>query len=343
MINASACLFPDTIVTEKYALPLVQVFRRLVYLRPVENEDPLPDEAANSPLLTGLREKQRLLPITPVPLGAQRERFLALMEDIQRYGQEYLTRLSFLTLAEMPRQRGPENRQTILGELLGGTVRNRDERDMLLWQSRLILKLGELYDARQTELQSALRSIDERQQDLLANLQGDLDETEELLALSDLSPKSGLSDLLQYRLRAWARLFFDNQPKSFIFVTPQETALDLLLETYAKHYARDATMLTELSIAETHMKSEAILSEPSKAEEAAPSLQDELIRHAQKASSQEATTTDRQRRSSLQFFVFPDCPPQELFRLAFCHHDAAQDKQATASAQETIVGLIRPG
>lgn len=347
MINATACLFPDTIAKEEYAVPLVQVFRRLVYLRPVENENPLPEERANSPLLTTLTEKQRLLPITPLPLGAQRERFLALMEDIQRYGQDYLTRLSFLTLAEMPRQHGLESRQTILGELLGGTVRNKDEEEMLLWQSRLILKLGELYDARQTELQSALRDIDERQQNLLANLQGDLDETEELLPLSDLSPENGLSELLQYRLRAWTRLFFGKQRESFIFVTPQEAALDLLLETYDKRYGQDAPMLAEFTIAKTPIKTmepEAILQgqvEQSGANESAPLLQDEIIRHAQEARIQEAARTDRHRHSKLQFFVFPGCSPQELFSQTFCH-DAAQTRQAADFVQESIVGLLRP-
>ena len=90
-----ACVFPETLPDEGLLFPLVQVFEQVVHMQAVENE---PQEN-DSDFVRHCREQGRLQTFTPAPLGEQRLRFMALVEDMRRRGADYTVQLSMLTLA----------------------------------------------------------------------------------------------------------------------------------------------------------------------------------------------------------------------------------------------------
>src|SRR5665647_2121596 len=97
MNNVIACVFPDTCPNEDLFFPLVQVFDQLVYLQAVEDE-PL-EKDLSTHFTEQLLQQGTLQLFTPVPLGEQRQRFLALTGDMQKRQDDYTSQLSMLTLA----------------------------------------------------------------------------------------------------------------------------------------------------------------------------------------------------------------------------------------------------
>jgi hypothetical protein len=140
-----------------------------------------------------------------------------------------------LTLAGLHRRDRQESHHSILAELLGPhTARQQEEQEMLLWQSRLILQLGEMYDRQQRDLNGALVRISSQQEALLAELR---DEEDNPFALTT-SLRDGRQEtdgILLHRLKAWARicLHAPSQPQGLL-VTRHQAAIDLLIETYER-------------------------------------------------------------------------------------------------------------
>ena len=75
-----ACIFPETLPDAGLLAPLVQVFNQVVHMQAVENEPP----ATDSTYLNQCRKMGRLRSFTPAPLGQERDRFMALVEDMRQ-------------------------------------------------------------------------------------------------------------------------------------------------------------------------------------------------------------------------------------------------------------------
>ena len=216
MNTTTAYIFPETLPDKELLFPLVQVFETLVHLQTVENE---PRTEPDSPFIEELRRHQRLRAWTPIPLGHQREHFLALAQDIATRGHEYINQLSMLTLADMHLHQSTESRNSIITNLLRGSdIRNqKDEEQTLLWQARLILKMAEILDREQKAVDKALQSIDKRQKAILEELR---EETDTLFSKGNQPIAREKDGALGYRLRAWTRLFFhhpsSNQPEILV-------------------------------------------------------------------------------------------------------------------------------
>ena len=141
-----------------------------------------------------------------------------------------------LTLAGMPhggRQR--ESTTSLISDLLKRTdIRTEEATQLQLWQSRLMLKLGESFDAQQADIGNALSHISARQHDLFQELR----EEDEL----SLTQPEGAGEhaaasesLLKHQLKAWARLYFhDPEPQPALLLTHHPLAMDLLQEVYEK-------------------------------------------------------------------------------------------------------------
>lgn len=252
MNTTLACVFPETLPDAGLLVPLVQVFDQVVHIQAVENEPPATDSA----YLVQCREKGRLSSVTPAPLGKERDRFMALVEDMRRNGADYTTQLSMLTLAGMPRGgRQKESTTSLISDLLKRTdIRTDEETQLQLWQSRLMLKLGEFFDSQQSAIGSALSHISERQQDLFQELR----EEEELPftptgASKQVSAES--QSMLQHRLKAWARLYFHapQQPPALL-ITRHALAMELLQEAYEKLSKQEALPLLSLPLPQVDPK-----------------------------------------------------------------------------------------
>lgn len=187
---------------------------------------------------------------TPVPLGEQRQRFLALIEDMRRHGADYTSQLSMLTLAGMQRDREQrESTHALMAGLLQRTdIREQEEEQLQLWQSRLMLKLGEWYDLQQADIDSTLDHIASRQEALLQALREEEETTFSLPAgTGESSPEP--ESLLRHRLKAWSRLCFHAQSEApGILVTRHSMAMELLQEVYEKLHGQPAKILVSLDL-----------------------------------------------------------------------------------------------
>jgi len=216
-------------------------------MQAVENESLAPDAGYLSRCL----EMGRLGSFTPAPLGPERDRFMALVEDMRRNGADYTTQLSMLTLAGM--QRGGQQRESsgsLISDLLKRTdIRTEEVTQLQLWQSRLMLKLGEWFDAQQTDIGNALSHITTRQQDLFQELREE-DELPPFSQPSEAGQSSAESaSMLKHRLKAWARLYFhDLEQTPRLLITRHDLAMELLQEVYEKIRRQEATALIRLQL-----------------------------------------------------------------------------------------------
>jgi len=253
MKSRSVVIFPDTLPSAEVLIPLVQVFAPIVYCQPVENDEEWLGEAEN--LWQELREESLCRFDAPAPLGADRERFLHLLSNLRNRRDDYAVRLKYLSLAFLsPRTRSDnESKSSILTSLLrsyGIHDRQEEKRTLLLWQARLMLKLGEFFDAEQRQLGQEFRKISERQHGLLTELRN---ETEAPFSpAGDLSSAAGDPDGQQLlRLKAWSRMFAlgPSVPEaSGVFVTGSRDAVERLAEEYGRRKGAPPEALIELSL-----------------------------------------------------------------------------------------------
>lgn len=238
MNGASARVFPDTVPSERLLFPLVHVFGRLVYLQAVEN-DAVPPELRN-PLCDEMARESLLGVEVPAPLHADRDRFVRLLADLRNRRDDYAARLRHVALAGMSSASRPraESRSSILTMLLSGgglTGDGADGRTMLLWQARLILKLGEMFDAEQALLDAELRRIREKEEQLLNRLRSEEEAVFPLTGGLAAAASPASEDMGRLRCRAWARLFaLGDAPleQAGIFLSADADAVDLLLEQF---------------------------------------------------------------------------------------------------------------
>lgn len=247
MNKSIACAFPETLPDERLLFPLVQVFDQVVYMQAVENESV--EQGANAAFIARCLQLGRLQLYAPAPLGDQRERFLALVSDMRRRGADYTSQLSMLTLAALNRRDIPESNASIVSNLLQrSNIKEQEETELLLWQSRLILKLGEFFDSEQAELSAALRAIADRQNTLLAELCEE-DSTPFVLPVTSQEAVQETNGMLRHRLKAWSRLCMHtgHRPPG-ILVTRHRAAMDLLQEVFEKRCRQSARRILDLEL-----------------------------------------------------------------------------------------------
>ena len=248
MKRKSVVVFPDTIPAAQVLIPLVLVFGQVVYCQPVENDDS--EDITNT--LCGEMVEQSLCDLhAPAPLLENRARFLHLVRDLHQRRDDYAAQLTHVSLASIPTgsRPGAESRTSILSNLLSGhgIDSSRDEkRENLLWQARLLLKLGEQHDADQQKIAEDLDNIHKSEQNLFARVSSQSGSPFSLTGklTSLVSDTSGMQKL---RLKAWARLFAfgsNSLEGSRFFVSTNPDAVDRLGEEYERISGILPSMLT---------------------------------------------------------------------------------------------------
>lgn len=245
MNTTLACVFPQTLPDADFVFPLLQVFGGVVHLQAVENE-PLETYSA---YLRQCLESDKLHPFAPIPLGEERQRFLALVEDMRRHGADYISQLSMLTVAGMQRNEQVESSQALVTDLLKRSdIRSREEEQIRLWQARLMLKLGEWHDRQQADIATALGDISSRQESLLQQLR---EEDDDSFALTtEIAGHSREEETMQRnRLKAWVRLALHSQDlPDAMPITCHASILDLLQELFEKRASTTAKPLARLDL-----------------------------------------------------------------------------------------------
>lgn len=264
MHTETVYIFPNITPTTEVVFPLAQIFEQVVFLRPVENDPSIEEELA--PLLREMLEQKRIDFVSPVPLLGDHDRFLQLIHEVQCRPDDYARQLSNLAIAGLGGWEETETEASIMNTLLrqtgiqaGGTGGNTSEdekeqeeqkdkqRFMLLWQARLVLKLGEIIDRKQEEIQKSLNRIVLRENELLQ----DLREDGELLPPHTVVCSNDISGSQQrLRLKAWSRLFaFSQQPlRSPLFITWSRDAFEPLVEQYSREYSAKPRHLLTLPL-----------------------------------------------------------------------------------------------
>ena len=361
MNKSIACVFPETLPDERLLFPLVQVFGQVVHMQAIENEPP--EHGPETTCLDRYRQQGQLHTFTPAPLGEQRERFCALVQDMRRRGGEYTSQLSMLTLAGLNRRDHPESHRSILSSLLERSdIKEQNEAERLLWQSRLMIKLGEFYDLEQAHLHSALRAITQRQDSLLAEL---CEEEENPFVLPAAPQDDGqeTGGILRHRLKAWTRLcFHGGSPAPGLLVTGHRTAMDLLQEVYEKRWRHSARPLASLEIPARASGQRACPDEP--LGRRCPGLGALLGDIAAKGSSLRLTGETEQllqtgltewsrctatllpparaERAILDLFMFPETTAPQLFAESFGSGALYGTQKANEDSAGCVVGLLTP-
>lgn len=251
MTNTSAYIFPETVPGDEILFPLVQVFKPLVYCRAVE-DDEIPEDL-QSTFARELDEKKQCAVHVPSPLGEQRERFLALINDLKNRRDDYAAQLKNLSLSGIGkggRARG-ESKNSIIENLLqsNSVAREKQEKhEMLLWQARLLLKLGEIFDADQVSLQRDLDKISQLESGLFSELRKE--QGDPYAMTKNISSAIGQIDGLQrLRLKAWTRLFClgaEQLKTAACFVTTNKDAVELLVEEYEQLCGKNGQRFLEV-------------------------------------------------------------------------------------------------
>lgn len=206
--------------------PLAHVFSKLVYSQPVEGDG------------EDMEMADFVHVHAPAPLGRDRNRFLSLLREMCSQGSDYAEQFKDLTVSGVGVKK-PETKMSIISILRnrkGMDDQKAEELDMLLWQSRLVLSLGEFFDKEQQELVRELAIINEREKGLLAELRKDSNDHFDLT--SSINEVTGsVYGLDRLRVKAWSRLFFlgSNPPDPVdCFVTTDRDAIEMMIEVYEK-------------------------------------------------------------------------------------------------------------
>ena len=356
MNNSIACVFPETLPTERFLLPLVQVFGQVVYMQAVENAPP--EQRTATAFTERCRQQGRLRTFTPAPLGDQRERFLALARDIRRRGETYISQLSMATLAGLGRRDHPESAAAILSGLLrGADIREQEQTMLMLWQSRLMIELGESYDIEQAELHSALGAIAQRQDSLFAELREE--ENFFVVPVAGQDHSTETDSILRHRLRAWTRLcFHHNLPAPGLLVCHHHAAVDLLQEVYERKWGQSARLLASLAIPKTSAQATDVGESPGQkcpaldrllaaiaadGSRLRPSAEDELLWQAGLAEWSRVAAglaaSPPTEPAVLDLFSFPQVSPARLFAESFTGAVASAGNGEEDAG--CVVGLLR--
>jgi hypothetical protein len=248
----TACIFPETVPGDEILFPLAQVFARLVYCQAVENDE-IPAQLASE--LREQLEQAGLAEVhVPAPLGEDRDRFVALIHDLTSRPGDYAAQLKHLSLAGIGQsgRRGEETKGSIITTLMGTGFGSKagpvGEEEQLLWQARLVLKLGEIFDAGQVDLRREMERIEAREKGLLAELRREEPQPFNLTRQLQIGEGS-MDGMPRLRLKAWSRLFCLGSEKRedfTAFITASQDGFDLLVEEYEREKEGQARTLIDI-------------------------------------------------------------------------------------------------
>ena len=248
--------FPDTAILTERQFPLFLLFGKVHILAPVEDHFP-----STTKKLDTFMDSRFCQVHTPHPLGEDRQRFLYLINDIQNRKDDYAAQLSNITLASMSDKKstGDEAKYQIVSSLLGRHSaekkdRNEQQKD-LLWQARLVLKIGEMLDQEEEEVARSLVHLDENEADLFERLKGENAEDDDIAELySDLDRiKTKLdkprTEAVGKRLRAWFRLADGaDLPACPVWSTTRQEVFDILATNHEKKHQHEPELISVLQL-----------------------------------------------------------------------------------------------
>ena len=225
MTHLTALRFPDTLVTTASVSQELFFFDRIDFYQSTESESgDNPDPLADLKLCFGY---------PPAPLGDDLERFRMLLSELKgNEGEFYSGVLSSLTLDYLGNRDGEKTWELISSLQRQGKTgkdkkaRNREE---ILWQARLLLKLAEIIQCEEEAMEISMASVADQEKELFRQLkEGDINDQDDPLTVKPAAGTrpSGRTGPL---LKAWGQLFLaDRQPHGILTTKNTEAALTIL-------------------------------------------------------------------------------------------------------------------
>ncbi|MCI5140685.1 MAG: hypothetical protein D3909_02940, partial [Candidatus Electrothrix sp. ATG1] len=127
-----------------------------------------------------------------------------------------------------------------------GKGQGKNVSSVLLWQARLLLKLGESVDRTQAEMRQELNRMTGQQEALLQELRKEENNEVPFFDLSTIPLDNEIPFAQQrLRLKAWTRLFTlsEESLEGAAFISPSPDAVEALLEHYRQKYAETKQQL----------------------------------------------------------------------------------------------------
>jgi hypothetical protein len=383
-----AYIFPNILPENGLVFPLAQLFDQLIFLRPVEDDLPeidtpfLPD----SEKIADQQGSGGCINYScPVPLAGDRERFLILLQDIRLRPEDYAGHLGNLSAGLGNMVKPNEQELSIMDTLLHQTgiqARSRDNTPepgkgqeknasaVLLWQARLLLKLGESLDRNQAEIRRDLDRVTRQQDKLFRELrkerktgnerEGELPE----LAFPSFNTDNEISFKQQrLRLKAWSRLFAlsPDQFQSTAFISSSPDTVESLLKHYQQEHAGGAKQLLSLPLPVFCTEEDDALRRRDRFQEEAG----ELIAAIRALSTPPSTSAEQifseefmetwkdllerhypaaeHGRCTLSLYLLSEITPQRLFLETFAAQDdlfVREREVAEATEGGTVLGLL---
>ncbi|MDH3348842.1 MAG: hypothetical protein OEM02_12195 [Desulfobulbaceae bacterium] len=346
-----AIIFPQTLPIGANFLPLVHFFDTLVYCAPVEGEDQ--DE------FQGKVDDNHCRYFSPAPLGDDRERFLSLVQDLEGKRDHYAEQLGHLSLAGFTQSR--REVEETKGAIITDLLRPKDSDDSLqekkmqiLWQARLVLKLGEMYDQQQQSLQDDMRRVLDQENSLFGELR-----QEEDISFAFTRQLSGVTQsnsvLEEHRLKAWVRLFVLGSASPTVpavFVTSDRRGLDYLVEKFEAITNKESEGLTVLLLPpweQDGVNNENEITVGPNAQEILVSLRSALVvgksddnweKFAQQWNDLIRSRCPEEDCSRLTLFRFPKISANNLLMQAFGHSDELSIKGEVDNGPGMIAGVL---
>ncbi len=252
MNTLEALYFPGTAIYSASQYPVFLLLDKVHLLQPVEALEEA-DISADIFITSGRCQEH-----TPCPLGANRDRFLRLIRDIRERKDDYAAQLSHLTIASLSARKPSvdDTSRGIVSSLLtthGVATQPEDKQEELLWQARLVLKMGEILDQEEEEVAMQMALLDDHEESLFKALQGEMEEDEETLLEELRQIRERLSEpaasTVKNRLNAWSRLYLAAaRPECRLWLTHLGEAADMLLEKYESAAGVPAKLIGELEL-----------------------------------------------------------------------------------------------
>lgn len=239
MTTINSLYFPGTTLYSAKQYPLFLLPIKLCLIQPVED---MPFALAED-VHDSFIKNDYCQGYTPSPLGEHKQRFLQLVNDIKHRKDDYAAQLSQLTIAAMssPKTDKSETKGGIISSLLGKDILVEDNgQEAELWQARLTLVLAEMVDIEEEDLSRNLSILDDLQDDIFQDLQGDPEEEEEDNPFADLLQQQKLQSATgstnsSHRMHAWQKLYANSADEIRdikTFVTDNKDAAEKIIDSF---------------------------------------------------------------------------------------------------------------
>ena len=245
---SSALFFPETEPSIHHIGKLLFFFNSLSYYLPTESND----EGSNEQnlfenLCTGY---------APAPLHEDLTRFNQLLREMENSRADDLARLFSSARAPISTGQIRDKDEASAGSVLAALQKDNGKKAHTqhkerLWQARLILKLAEMLDRRESEVRRGLAQISSNEQKNFASLRGNSEtQLKNKVEYPEDYSMGTSAMLIPLRVKAWAELFLaspsSNHP--FAIVTTSPDSGSILLDGYENAWRKTPQKLFSLSV-----------------------------------------------------------------------------------------------